>query len=84
MDWLKSNATTTEQGFLCLSCGIHYTHKTSLKRHYRDQHQATTTRYLCPICKTVSKNLNSFQNHIYRLHKELKGLDSQVCVMPPE
>lgn len=76
---MASNMAQTQSGYLCIPCGSVYNLKNSFKIHFRDFHFNPSAYYLCPVCKKRYKTKNSFCVHISTKHKELKGLDTEIC-----
>ena len=71
---------TTEGGFLCTICGTYLKTARGMKIHLRDRH-TVAQQYRCPICKRIYKNKNSFCNHLYTAHKDVKGLPISQCAI---
>ena len=75
------NMGATEGGVVCMACGSFFSGKGSFKRHYRDAHYQPGLAFRCPSCKHVYKNRPSFSNHLSLKHKELKGLNLDLCMV---
>ena len=73
------NMATTDSGFMCIPCGSFFKLKGSFKRHYRDAHYQPGIMFRCPSCKSTYKGQRSFSQHIYQKHRELIGLDFNIC-----
>jgi hypothetical protein len=67
-----------ENGFMCRICGRVVVSRKSLRIHIRDLHMPTV-QFTCPVCKKVFTTRNSFGVHVSRKHRELKGLDFDLC-----
>lgn len=77
-EFVTKNSVATAEGYICLICGRTYS-KNNQKRHFRDLHFNTEISYRCPVCKKTYSTRNTFTNHIYVRHKNVKGLDFERC-----
>lgn len=78
-EFYTKNVASTAAGFLCLLCNKFVKLKQSIKRHLRDAHLDSGISFSCPICQNVYKSRNTFSQHIYTVHPELKGIDFAHC-----
>ena len=62
---------------LCKHCGVAF-HKYSLKRHIKNQHQATETLQ-CSYCSKISKNEASLNEHMRSAHGVYKSKRCWSC-----
>ena len=73
------HCAVTDTGYLCLTCGSHLKSASGFRTHYRDMHQDAGAKYSCPKCNKIYRTKNSFANHMSMYHKNLRGLDIEVC-----
>lgn len=75
-EYIKNNVDETSCGTICLLCGAVIKQRSNVRRHFGNKHNlGDQSSYRCPLCPhRVYKNRHSFANHIYNVHKELKGL----------
>ena len=80
-DLLRDKVIVTPNGHVCLICGKARSDKKGIRQHMADGHIESGYRYLCPLCKRVYKNKNSFTVHISITpgHGVLKGGDIEQC-----
>ena len=76
-------ADTAGGGKACLACGMSFGAMSSVRRHFKEQHDARAPSYACPFCKNgkIYKNKRVFGNHIASAHPQLKGLDESRCAV---
>ena len=79
---MDKNVAKTAGGYLCLPCGKVLKAKQSLYQHFRDLHFYPEVMYTCPVCKKSYRGKNSIKTHVSRYHKDLKGLDLELCKLP--
>ena len=73
--YIQQNVDETANGVICLLCGTVIKQKFNVKRHFAIKHNVgNQCSYRCPLCQRVYKNKHSFSNHVYMVHKEMKGL----------
>ena len=77
--FMRNNVMSTSGGFVCVPCGKFIKGKQSMRRHAEDSHVMAGISYQCPICKIIRGSKNTFKNHIYRVHPELKGIKCEQC-----
>ena len=75
-------ATAVDGGHLCTLCGKVIASR--ILRHLQETHREKTmarTCYVCPSCQSPFSTRSSFSNHVYRMHKDWKGLtlDTFLC-----
>lgn len=64
----------TDKGSLCLLCCKTIVRQRNVRLHFLDSHQATQA-FKCPACLKSYRTKNSFRVHVYRIHKDWKGVD---------
>ena len=79
--FMQNNVMSTAGGFVCRPCGKFISSKPSMRRHAEQSHVMAGITYLCPMCKMTKSSKNTFAQHIYRVHPELKGIDFDQCVL---
>ena len=80
--FMHSNVMSTAGGFVCRPCGKFISSRASMRRHAEQSHVMAGVTYQCPICKMTKNSKNTFAQHIYRAHPELKGIDFEQCILP--
>ena len=60
---------------ICLVCGKKLGSVGSMKRHMREMHLTSGRDYHCPTCDEFFKNRSNMYNHIYKNHRDWKGVD---------
>jgi hypothetical protein len=69
---------TAGGGCLCKPCGK-IMGKKNMKRHVEQIHVNVGIIYQCPICKVDKNTKTALQNHVYKQHPEMKGIDYNQC-----
>ena len=77
--FMESNVMSTSGGFVCVPCGKFINRRQNMRRHAEDYHVLVGISYKCPICKIIKGRRSSFQDHIYKVHPELKGIKFEQC-----
>lgn len=72
---VEQHVAVAAAGYLCTLCGSLIKVKTNIRRHFRDMHLGGLTRFHCPPCGHVYKNMNSFSSHVSKSHREWRGID---------
>ena len=79
--FMQNNVMSTAGGFVCVPCGKFMKGRKSIRRHAEDSHVMAGITYQCPMCKITRPSKNTFSQHIYRVHPELKGIKYEQCVL---
>ena len=80
-EMIAANTGKTEKGIVCLLCGSSLSDFSKVKVHFRDLHYNVGVKYACPKCQRVYKNRNSFGVHMSNKHRDMKGLNLDLCVI---
>jgi hypothetical protein len=67
------------KGYRCSLCKANSCNKSNAFRHFRDMHAEAHVAFECPRCHRYYGSKNTFYNHIYRLHPELKRVNFEEC-----
>ena len=84
-NFIRTNTTSVDTGFLCMMCGTLIRQKTNLRRHFLDKHVDDGVHYHCPHCNRTYRSRNSFTSHISATHKDWKKADiNRFAVQKPD
>lgn len=61
----------------CPECGIRFTQRKSLYRHFRSKHNSSLTLFRCPECSKTCKRAEDLRVHLNTIH----GIDASTQVL---